>query len=89
MAAHAYSQEYLPGRETAWRRNPEQFVAMQAGHFVSGIADARRLDGLFIIMPDNNFFGINVTLQMETAGENFPSEKNYVLSQRQLILKPK
>lgn len=27
MAAHAYSQEYLPGRETAWRR---QFIADQA-----------------------------------------------------------
>ncbi len=26
MAAHAYSQEYLPGRETAWRR---QFIADQ------------------------------------------------------------
>ena len=26
MAAHAYSQEYLPGRETAWRR---QFIAAQ------------------------------------------------------------
>jgi len=26
MAAHAYSQEYLPGRETAWRR---QFMAVQ------------------------------------------------------------
>jgi hypothetical protein len=26
MAAHAYSQEYLPGRETAWRR---QFMAAQ------------------------------------------------------------
>lgn len=26
MAAHAYSQEYLPGRETAWRR---QFIAEQ------------------------------------------------------------
>lgn len=26
MAAHAYSQEYLPGRETAWRR---EFIAQQ------------------------------------------------------------
>lgn len=29
MAAHAYSQEYLPGRETAWRR---QFIADQPRH---------------------------------------------------------
>ena len=29
MAAHAYSQEYLPGRETAWRR---QFIAEQPRH---------------------------------------------------------
>lgn len=29
MAAHAYSQEYLPGRETAWRR---AFVADQTRH---------------------------------------------------------
>ena len=27
MAAHAYSQEYLPGKETAWRR---EFIAQQA-----------------------------------------------------------
>jgi hypothetical protein len=29
MAAHAYSQEYLPGRETEWRR---QFIADQPRH---------------------------------------------------------
>jgi hypothetical protein len=29
MAAHAYSQEYLPGRETAWRR---AFIAEQPRH---------------------------------------------------------
>ena len=29
MATHAYSQEYLPGRETAWRR---QFIADQPRH---------------------------------------------------------
>lgn len=29
MAAHAYSQEYLPGRETAWRR---EFIAEQPRH---------------------------------------------------------
>ncbi len=29
MAAHAYSQEYLPGRETAWRR---EFMAEQKRH---------------------------------------------------------
>jgi hypothetical protein len=29
MAAHAYSQEYLPGKETAWRR---QFIAEQPRH---------------------------------------------------------
>ncbi|MBC7367385.1 MAG: glycosyltransferase family 39 protein [Undibacterium sp.] len=29
MAAHAYSQEYLPGRETAWRRG---FIAEQPRH---------------------------------------------------------
>lgn len=29
MAEHAYSQEYLPGRETAWRR---QFIADQPRH---------------------------------------------------------
>ncbi len=29
MAAHAYSQDYLPGRETAWRR---QFIAEQPRH---------------------------------------------------------
>ena len=29
MAAHAYSQEYLPGRETAWRRD---FIAEQPRH---------------------------------------------------------
>jgi hypothetical protein len=29
MAAHAYSQEYLPGKETAWRR---EFIAEQRRH---------------------------------------------------------
>ncbi|MSU24623.1 MAG: hypothetical protein EXS32_12480 [Opitutus sp.] len=29
MAAHAYSQEYLPGKETAWRR---EFIAEQPRH---------------------------------------------------------
>lgn len=29
MAAHAYSQEYLPGKETAWRR---EFIAEQSRH---------------------------------------------------------
>ena len=29
MAAHAYSQEYLPGKETAWRR---EFMAEQPRH---------------------------------------------------------
>ena len=29
MAAHAYSQEYLPGKETAWRR---EFIADQPRH---------------------------------------------------------
>lgn len=75
MAAHAYSQEYLPGRETAWRR---QFIAAQphsdylmidndstlwVTHLVSStptvVAVKRRVDIAFF-MRNHAFSGVYV-----------------------------
>ncbi len=74
--------------EVYWDNPSLKGLNLHAGHFVSGLASARKLDGFITVAPDDSYFDIKATLFTESTDPTGRKPRKIGLNREQLILKP-